>query len=643
MNSSAVRTSSALLLAALLLAPTAVAQDARVVVADQATGELVDIDFFTPASTVLNTDPGANPMLQSVTFMDDGLAGLHLVAADGTGRVVYYDQAMGNGQLVLDSSTDPTHPVAPSGLSFDPDLNLYGVSTGSGDPTPGVGVWVVRRDTACTTCLPGSFVDPVGYLDTDVAAAVPSGGEPTIVRDGLLEDTILVKITSGNLVMGDLLVLVSTPGMVLRYKAADIQTFLATLAGGGTPMELRPEVFINPEGAAVPIANTIPDTLSPNGMDLSQEGELLISTGEGTVLHYRTDGTRFPDGQGGFVDFATGLGSGRFQVAIGYQDGEPRAFVTDRNGGRVLRFIVELDGTGTLEATNTDPTAPVGAATTTTKATPTPPGPGVVVMSSNLLTSTIENVTTGGATNITEFIFTDPRESEMNIPPDQPLHRSLFLGEINSLLPPNVEIPPHVRAFRRGDPATGEPTFILLVVESTALNLGIVSHASFEETVLGYEPDCLDPISSQRPRFFWTHNPDANEVPIPEGEVFVNATSGCGDEVRSRGLTRHMSLFLPGARDTRTDNEILRAQITGIGLVLRGQSCIEQTVRASLFTTYRRMLSELNAGQLPRVVESLRELIATVEGNPTAFATCVENESGALRARANVALFTLGF
>jgi hypothetical protein len=252
--------------------------------------------------------------------------------------------------------------------------------------------------------------------------------------------------------------------------------FVDALAGGGSPAEVVPEVFIHPPNASVPPERRFPSGVSPHGMDISMAGELLISAGEGVILHYRADGTRLPDGSGGFLDFASGLGQGKFKLAIGPQDGEDRAFVTDRNGGQVLRFLIEEDGTGTLDAVVPDSEFPVGIATTTSNLQLTPAGAGVQVTSSNLLVSTIENVPAPGFTSITEFVFTDPRESEVATPPGQPLHRGLFLSEISSLLPPSVEIPAHVRSFRKGDPDTGEPTFILLVVESTATSLGLVSH-----------------------------------------------------------------------------------------------------------------------------------------------------------------------
>ena len=93
-------------------------------------------------------------------------------------------------------------------------------------------------------------------------------------------------------------------------------------------------------------------------------GNLLITSGEGLILNYLPDGTRLSNGAG-FVDFASGLGQGKFKIATGLQNGAFRAFVTDRNGGEVLRFTVEADGTGTLAGVVADPEFPVGIATTT--------------------------------------------------------------------------------------------------------------------------------------------------------------------------------------------------------------------------------------------------------------------------------------
>jgi hypothetical protein len=458
-----------------------------------------------------------------------------------------------------------------------------------------------------------------------------------------LAESVFVTSNPGALVAGDLLVLASSPPAVLRYRTADLAAFRTALAGGATPAELTPDVFIHPPGAAVPAAQRFPAGATPNGMDLTQDGSLLISAGEGVLLHYLANGTRKTDGSGNFVDFYTGLGNGQFKIATGLQDGALRAFVTDRNRGEVHRFRFALDGTGILEATVADPESPDGIATTTAAVQPTPAGTGVVVRSSSLIVSTIENVPSAGNTSIEEYVFTDPRESEAGAPanPSLPLHRALDLnGEISSLLPAGVTIPAHVRAFRKADPVTGlptgPPTFVLLVAGTSAQVLGTIQHIADEALVLGYSPSCADSNPTLRPKLFWRDNPAAGEDPIPEGD-FINVTNGCGT---SRGLTKNYSLFLP-ARDTRSAPAILAAQLDGLGMVLDSATCVRSRTLKSLKRQYATAVREIARGRPDKALLALQTLLALVQSSPADFSSCSSNESGDIRARTGSAIFTL--
>jgi hypothetical protein len=607
--------------------PTA-AQDARVVSCNSANGQILEIDFATGTSTLIILD-GARVNLQSCVFRSDGAAGLHLIVADRNGEVVFYENATGGGEIVLGKS--PANPANPNGLSLDPAQNLYGVTSAPGASTASEAkVWMLRRDDGGS--LAGGYAGPVAYID----ATIPGIEE--------LGETILVTSNVGALSDGDLLVLSSKPATVLRYRAADLAAFRSQLAAGTTPAELTPDVFIHPPTAAVPAAQRFPSGATPNGMDLTQDGSLLISAGEGLVLHYLADGTRLTNGTGGFVDFATGLGNGQFKIATGQQDGALRAFVTDRNKGEVHRFGFAANGTGILEATVADPESPDGIATTTAAVQPTPAGIGVVVTSSSLIVSTIETVPTAGVTAIQEFVFTDPRESEPGAPLDPlaPLHRSLDLdAEISSLLPAGVEIPAHVRAFRKLDPMsglpTGDPTFILLVADSSAAVLGTIQHIADESLVLGYEPDCDDPSYGLRPQLFWRDNPATNEPPIPEG-AFINVTNDCGT---SRGITKSYSLFLP-ARDTRAPTAIFDEQFAGLGTALSGATCIKARTRKALTRQYNKVYNEYYIRGRPKIaLAALNTFLDIVEANAADFASCTANQGGDLRARATASIFTL--
>jgi len=628
MSSVSGRTVVSFLGACALLAPASRAQDARVVSCNSANGRILELDFASVSSRVLIAD-NTRVSMQSCLFRNDGADGLHLLVADRKGEIVFYENGLGPARIVL--ASQPGNPANPDGLSEDPAQNLYGVSSSTGGSTAAEAkVWMLRR--APGGPLPGGYAGPVAYVDSSM---------PGVQQ---LSETILVTSNLGLLADGDLLVLASDPAMILRYRAADLAAFRAILAGGGTPADLTPEVFVHPSTAAVPAAQRFPAGLTPSGMDLTQEGSLLITASQGTILHFDASGQRRTNAAGQFVDFATGLGNGQFKIATGLQDGALRAFVTDRNGGEVHRFRCQPDGTGVLEATIADAESPNGIATTTAGVQFVPTGSGVRVASSDLIVSTIETVAFGGVTSISEYVFSDPREAEAGAPadPSQPLHRALDLNhEISSLLPAGVTIPAHVRAFRKADPltglATGAPTFLLIVVESRVQIAGTIQHIVEEELVLGYKPDCFDPDPTQRPRLFWRDNPDAQELPIPEGD-FINVSNGCGS---SRGMTMNYSLFLPG-RETRPQAQVLEAQLSGLSVALDLATCVRSKTLKSMQRQVETAIREyFQRGRPDKALAALQVLQAQIEAAPGDFASCVLNERGNLRARTAAAIYTL--
>jgi hypothetical protein len=613
------------------------AQDARVVAANSSNGRILEIHFDPPGSTVLNTDAPARVGLQSLVFRDDGAAGVHLFAADHQrGQVVFYSGAVGAGTVVLDAAT-PTHPAFPDGLSLDAHDNLFGTSSAGGaGAEKDARVWVIRRDAACQSgCLAGGYAAAVGTLDDDVAITIPIGAVPTTLTLELLEETRVVPFDAGALAAGDLLVLASDPAVLLRYPAAAVESFLTQLAEGGTPAQIQPDVLVYPSVASVPLERRFPEDSQPNGMDFTPEGNLLVASGNGTILVFQPDGTRLP-GTGGFVDFAGGLGQGKFKLVVGPQDGVFRAFVSDRNGGEVLRFRLEDDGTGTLDGVVADPEFPVGIATTTANVVPTPAGLGVTIQPTNLMRTTIENVVLGGATGVSVVLFEDPRESEVSTPAGQPLHRALHLSEIRADLPPDAEIPAYVRAFRKGDPDLGPPTFLLIVADTSVDVLGLVAHVVDEGLILGYEPDCDDPDPTAQPRLFWTPSPD--ERPVLESPRFIDVSNACGS---SRGLTQQWSLFLASARDTRPTSEIAATKLSALVTVLARAQCIDRRLMKSLQRSLDSAQRQFARGKIAATINELGSFSALIQGAPGAFASCDGNEGGELRARAGSAVFML--
>jgi hypothetical protein len=247
----------------------------------------------------------------------------------------------------------------------------------------------------------------------------------------------------------------------------------------------------------------------------------------------------------------------------------------------------------------------------------------------------IEKVLVPGATGISVVLFEDPRESEVSTPPDQPLHRSLFLDEIRADLP-TVEIPPYVRAFRKGDPLLGPPTFLLLVLDTKASVQGLLAHVVDESLILGYEPDCDDPDATEQPRLFWCPSPQ--EPQIHEGQVFIDVSNDCGT---SRGLTKAWSLFLASARDTRPTREIARTKLTALREALDRAACVEGRLLGRLDLTLGQAQLELARGAFADSIAFVQLFSDLIVRNPGAFSSCALNEAGELRARADSAVFVL--
>ena len=624
-------------LTAVALPVTARAQGARVVSANASNGKILEIRFDPPGSTQLNTDSSSRVGLQSLVFRDDGAAGVHLLAADRqAGQVVFYSGGVGAGAIVLDART-AGHPPYPDALSLDAQDNLFGTSSATGaGADKDASVWVLRRNPACAGgCLAGGYAAGLGRIDDAVQITLTIGGVPTLTTVELLEESRVMPFDAGALDAGDLLVLASDPPALLRYPAAAVTSFLATLAQGGTPAQLEPEVFIHPAGTGATAERSFPAGAQPNGMDFTPGGNLLIASGNGLILNYRPDGTRLSAG-GSFVDFASGLGQGKFKLAIGLQDAVHRAFVADRNGGQVLRFRIEENGTGTLQGIVSDPEFPVGIATTTANVVATPAGLGVTIRPTNLMETTIENVLVAGATGVSVLLFEDPRESEVSVPPGQPLHRSLLLSEIRADLPPNAEIPAYVRAFRKGDPQLGPPTFLLLVADTSVDVRGVLAHVIDESLVLGYEPDCFDPDATRQPRLFWVPAPD--EPTSLESPVFADVSNGCGT---TRGMTRFWSLFLASARDTRPNSVIAQTKLSALSTLLDSSQCVDRRTSRSLRRSLDNALRAYSRGKIANTISELQAFSAVIQGAPAAFTACAVNEGGELRARAESAIFIL--
>jgi hypothetical protein len=569
---------------------------------------LLRLDFRSGAAEYVNTDADARvaKKLEGIVVRDD-TPGVSVIAADSIGqRILFYPGAQGPdrvaGQVIANLPW-------PDGVSLDAAGNLYLVSSPFGSK-----VWTLPVGGA----RPGGYGDPVL-----VDPAVPSV---------LLEDTKSVGFTAGNLATGDLLVLSRVPATVFRYRK------------GVSGWERQ--VFI-------PTAQ-FPSGASPSGMSFSPRQELLVSTFGGTIVRFDPAGTRV------LPDFARGCGSGRLKIAVGIQEGKSRAFVANRsNGGKVLRFLIQADGTGTPDGdVNERVFLPNGVGIATNTAVPTPTGQNVIVKPAPEVEINFDNVTTAGLTGSRVIEFVDNRNCPAYACDSQSL-KAFFPDDPKlQALVPDVIVPAYARALRKhlltdgSGPSTGPETFLLAIIKTTAaFQRTAASH--FEEEERGIVGQCagLGPQAAQQgePRTFYAPETGAPrlEPGLVEGETFIDVSDGCGS---NKGSGWNFSLYLTG-RDPSTPVQILDRKVPGLRLAFNAlTSHISNPTESELdgeladveaaFGRFRATGRQADKDAIKASLEAFR---ATVDANGGAFdnAGAARNVSGELVARVNSALFIL--
>ncbi len=620
------------------LAPSAWAQGARVYVANSANSRVLSVEFNPPSTQVVIDDTRLTDV-RDIALRDGGLAGSSLLVCDRNGgQILFYPGVTGAGQVVYHKNS-MAGPERPDGMSLDLAGNIFVMNSGQGSSGGVSQVWVIRRDENCpgqSWCLPGGYAAPLGLVDPDVYIHTVVNDLPAAIQAGLLPESLVVEASAGVFDAGDVLVL-TEPAALLRYRASEVGAFLDALAMGQTPAPLTPETIVHPAGASVPADRQFPAGAQVGGMAFAPGGELLIASQSGRVFRYGVDGHRRSDGSGGFSDFAAGSGgSDEYKIAVGLQDAVMRAFVTRQAKGELLRYSFNNDGTGSLDSTVAGMQKPVGVGASNSNAVSAPAGSDVIVEPTSVMASRLELVLGAGVVSGKVSVFPDPREGEMSIPSDQPLHRPLLLSELRADLPP-VEIPAWARAFPLGDPQTGTPSFILLEAESSAVVEGVLDHLAVEEPILGYAVDCDDPDPTRQPYLFWS--PDANDPPIVEGELFIDITTGCGT---IRGLTRGMSYFLVGVRITQPLPAVVSDKLRGLRDTISGSACIKAQTSRKLLLQLSRAERDLGRGNYPKVLEALQQIELIVEGSAQDFSSCGDNIAGEIRARTRSAIFMTG-
>ncbi|MGH8494728.1 MAG: hypothetical protein ACREVN_01170 [Gammaproteobacteria bacterium] len=597
-----------------VLAPaSSLAQPGTVWSGNSSNNRIYTVDFDTGTTTVVNTDANIRKGIDALALIDRGSERFDLIVGDpSAGELVIYAGAQGVADVIIDQSSAPG-TFRPSGISLDAGNNLLFLST----PTGASGdnrVWALLRDTSCPDparpeCLAGGFRLPLGSIDSDVRV----GGQPVAFGD-----SILVPSTGGGLNAGDFLVVSSQPGAVLRYRAADLLAFLNALPAA-TPPEITADIFI-PPGA-------LPAGAALGGIEFGPDGNLLLTTTSGDILRYDRDGDRL------LPNFADALGNGQFNLAVGVQGASNKAFVAFRNGGLVLRFGINADGTGTLETTVTSGVQfPVDVVTSTSNTVISPAGAFQTVAATPVLESLIDRVLDAGVTSVSVLTFPDPRVADGVFVPG-----SFSLDSIDSTLPA-ITVEDYTRAF---PDRLGVDTFVLVQVDKTYEVSGIVQSFGNEDLVTGTAASCTEPDPTSQPQMFWHPSPGETSAALdfPEKGSFSNITFGCGS---SRGMGRDTSEFLLNTRDTRAPVDIAAFQLTNLGTVLQQDGgCMSARVSRSLSRAYDRAERNFSRGQFGRAQSDLASFETIVDTEADAFTGCTTNVAGDLRSRALAITFQI--
>jgi hypothetical protein len=562
------------------------------------TGTILKLDFATSSSTVVNTDVAQRSRIEGIAVRDDGSAQHLLVCDRGSSEVLFYENAGGAGQTITDAIDRP-HSV-----SLDQSGNAYVVSALNRQ------VWK----------LPVGGANPGGYGAPLLIDSIPGSS--------LLMEAKLVSYSAGLLQTGGLAVLSKKPAVVYFY-----------------PPDPQSPTGFGPRQVLVP-SSAFPKKSQPTSFAFAPDQGLLVAAQDGKVLRFDVNGARVSP------NFATGFGKGLVKIAVGVQDGASRLFVSEqRAGGRIKRLLINSDGTGTLDASVKEHVRPPGDLNTASAAgsAPTPPGDDVVVTPAPEVEITFDTVNQAGITTAEIIEFPDNR-AQLNggnsfiaqslrdfFDPDDPLRARL----------PDATIPANIQAFRKGDPDTGPPTFLLAIIDTTATFDRTVEVHYDEAEQLGYEPDCADADVTKRPRTFYAPEIGApkSEPPLVEGDVFVNFSTDCGSNIGRGG---RFSLWLT-AREMDPPADTADSQLANIQAAMDFYPCIDPDIKGLLEGELQAAVAAFEdfkeTGDPADRAEALARLeafIAVIDANPGAFTACSTfNVGGELIARAQAAEFSI--
>ena len=318
--------------------------------------------------------------------------------------------------------------------------------------------------------------------------------------------------------------------------------------------------------------------------------------------------------------------------AINYAAGQTRA-----NNG-----IVPLSASGTLGVLSDQATGSthfildVNGYFSVNDETPTAAGLSVAVRPAPEVELTFDNVTAGGVTTATVIEFPDNRTQETG----QDLRDFFPVGSPYRLLLPTVDVPSYVKALGKGGPG-GVPTFVLSIIDTTAVFSRTAEFHGIEEFRLGWHPPCVVPGDpTQEPRTFYARESQKNEPVLAEegeGPVFVDISSGCGS---NKGSGWNFSLYLTG-RDSRTPLQIAQYMLANMQQsILSLGIFIDPGVAAQLQSQVSGATETLFSAPLSSLV-NINNFISIVDANAGLFDNSQRNVRGEMAGRGQAARYMI--
>lgn len=595
----------------LLAAAGAHAQAVRVIAANSSNSSIYEVNFSGSGGTItrLNTDQSVHVSLRSLVLVPNVTTGqIDLLVADAArGTILRYAGATGVAEVIWSPSngvatpSEGAGPLHPDGLSVDSDGNLFVLSSAPGSSTP-PDVWVLPHSASGP--LPDSFGLP-RLVDGDF------GGMPV----QLLEESLVARSPTGMTAGGDLLVLASDPATVFLYRAADVRRVLQGMG------EINPTVLIP--------ATRFPTNAQPGGMDFwPLDNSLLITTGDGRILRFASATTQLPD-------FASQLGNGKFKVKTGREHGVALAVVADNNGGDILKFGAP------------PPTGPNPPLAIVTSGVQSPQGLTVSSIASVAASSCLESAggcdilgrvlkhdvraptALGAVIEEPCIVQTDPRIAQFGTCTGHTLVASNVCAGL-----PDVVIPDSLCG---SSGTTGAGFALINTTTTTALNdqTDLVVNEAFSNDVLP------DPFNPNCPTTVIGWAPKPGEGSVPEGNVLLDVTGGCGSSI---GISRGLSIWavglalneeaLPGA-DTTTKLVNYSAIKYDALLQTISSATIDDKLRRKLLNCIANSRSKFDRGRFPDAVTGLLACDSLAVQNRSAFtgSTLNPNPFGDVRGR----------